>query len=70
MKWKIYAENPEDHDDQGIYVIEAGNAAPTTDDEFDGIIPHGHYISDLESAQKWADKEFHLKGEVTDFEII
>ncbi len=68
--WKIYAQNPEDHDDQGIYVIKAGNDAPTSGDEFDGIIPHGHYISDLKSAQEWADKEFHLKGEVTDFEII
>ncbi len=68
--WKIYAENPETHDDQGIYVRAANEAAPTKEDEFDAIIPHGHYISNLKSARKWAEKDFHLNGEVIDFEII
>ena len=70
MQWKIYAENPENVDDQGIYVKEEDEAAPTSEDEFDAIIPHGHYIHNLKSAQEWADNDFCLKGEVIDFEII
>lgn len=74
--WKIYAQNPEHYDTQGIYVKAEGEDPPwqteTDCEEFDGFNDPGEtgiLIRDLESAQKWAAEVYCLRGEVTEFEV-
>lgn len=61
MKATIYAQYPEDHDEQGVYLKAEGEAPPwqteTDCEEFDGYAAtdeYPDYIHDLPSAQKYA----------------
>lgn len=71
--WKLWAQSPEDHDDQGIYLTFADEIDTVPDGEFDGINDPGEtgiVIRDLKSAQRWAKKVYRLRGKVTHVEIF
>ena len=77
MNWKLYAQNPEDYDDQGIYVVPSDevidNDRAWMDVDFDGINDPGKtgiIIRDLASAQKWAREVYCLRGAVVAVEIF
>ena len=70
MYWKIYAQNPEDNDDQGIYIKAIGEE-PTDCEEYDAFhypSKMGWAVRDLQSAQKFGEV-IRLKGQVTEFEV-
>lgn len=56
--WIMYAQNPEEVDEQGYYLKEKGEKPWMTEtdcEEFDGILDpekEGFYIRDLETANK------------------
>jgi hypothetical protein len=71
--WKLFVENPEEVDDQGIYIQAWGTNLPMGLDEFDGIndpVETGIVIRDLASAQRWAREIYGLRGDVKEIEII
>lgn len=75
MNWKIYAQNPEDVDEQGIYVKAEGEAKPWQSEvdaeEFDAIhspSEAGYSVRDLASAKRWA-AGYGLDGDVVEFEV-
>ncbi len=76
MNYKIYAQNPEHYDDQGLFIKTEDEERPwqteTDCEEFDAIHdPNeaGWSVVDLESAQRFASEIYILNGEVTEFEI-
>lgn len=75
-KWKVFAQDPESEDDQGIYVKHVEDTEPwqteTDCEEFDAFhnpSEEGWSVRDLESAKRWAEG-FYLGGEVVKFEVI
>lgn len=76
MDWTLYAQNPEDVDEQGIYLKAEGEGEPWTTEtdceEFDGFndpARTGIIIRDLASAQRWADEVFCLAGTAVEFKF-
>ncbi len=76
IEWKLYAQNPEDHDEQGIYLKAKGEEKPWTTEtdceEFDHIndpAESGILIVNLESAKEWAIWAGYRAEDVTEFEI-
>ncbi len=74
--WKVFAQSPEENDDQGIYVKHTEDELPwqteTDCEEFDAFhnpSKEGWAVRDLSSAQRWA-QGFNLGGLVVDFEVI
>jgi len=77
MEWRIYAQNPENYDDQGVYIVPADEVIDDDrawmEAEFDGINDPGKtgiIIRDLASGQKWAQEVYSLRGDVVAVEIF
>lgn len=76
MSWKVYAQNPEDKDDQGIYLKAEGEEAPWQTEidceEFDAVhnpSEAGYSVRDLQSAKRWYSEVFGNSDEVIEFEV-
>lgn len=74
--YKIYAQNPEHYDEQGIYVKAWGENEPwqteTDCEEYDAFhnpAQAGFSICDLASAQRWFGEIYKDTGQVVEFEI-
>jgi hypothetical protein len=74
MNWKIYAQNPEHHDDQGIIILH--ETEELEDDDFEEFMAindpgeSGIIIRDLASARQWAKEIYRLRGDVVTLEIL